>query len=592
MAGAPVNKAEGATTRIRPMLPAPRIPAFLLPALALAASGCSAGAAPEQAADLILTNARVYTVEEAKPWAQAVAIKEGRILAVGSAEEMDQHKGSATRVVDLKGRMLMPAFGDAHNHPIFGGLSYARCSLHKGKSVDDYRKIISGCVAKTPGTSVVYGVGWEDSLFPPNGVPRKEVLDAISTDRPLIFRSVGGHSLWLNSRALEMAGITRDTKDPPNGTIDRDPKTGEAVGGLQEAARELAYPLVPPPTQADLRNAISYNVSLFNSLGITSWRDAGLEWKPDGSSEVLDAYQAVRAEGKLNMHVAIDLKWDNARKLDQIPTLLRIADRAAALGFKAKSVKYYLDGVIPQQTAAMLTPYEGTSVKGSTQIPADVLASAVSALDAKGFQAHVHSIGDAAVRQALDAFAASRGRNGKLDARPMISHLNVIDPADQPRFGQLGAAAIFQPLWACDEPYMRLTIERIGQRRAGYIYPAGSVLRSAGMLAYGADWSVASANPMEGLEVALTRICPDAVNGKPLIASEGVTLPQAIKAYTINVAYVNRLEKETGSIAPGKSADLIVLDRNLFETPPTELAKVKVLLTLFKGKTVFGSFPG
>lgn len=550
-----------------------------MPAAALSAA--------DETADTILSNARVYTVETSQPWAEAVAIRDGKILAVGSVADIAARRGPQTEVVDLGGRLLMPAFGDAHAHPIFGGMSHARCALHSGRTVDDYRAIISACIAAAPDTGVIYGVGWEDSLFPPNGSPRKEVLDALATDRPLIFVSVGGHSLWLNSRALELAGITRDTPDPANGVIDRD-ASGEPSGALQEAAMALADAIVPAPTEADLQTAIAYTVEHFNSLGITSWHDAGVEFTADGGSSVIDAYRVVRDRGDLTMHVAIDLKWQNENTLDQLPALYRAQQTAADMGFVANSVKFYLDGVIPQQTAAMLAPYEGTDVRGESHISPDILDLAVTTIEAHGMQAHVHAIGDGAVREALDAFAVARAHNGPMDGRHMISHLNVIDPADQPRFGQLGVTAIFQPLWACDEPYMRLTIERIGPARAGYIYPANSVLKGGGRIAYGADWSVASANPLEGLEVALTRIAPGVTDAAPLIAGERVTLEQAVRAYTLDVAYVNHLDDRTGSIAAGKSADLIVLDHDIFTIPATDISKTKVLVTLFEGRAVFG----
>ena len=415
------------------------------------------------------------------------------------------------------------------------------------------------------------------------------MLDVLSTDRPLIFQSIGGHSLWVNSKALTTAGISRSTPDPVNGHIDRDAKTAEPIGGLQEAAMNLVNALVPAPTSTDMRNAIRYTARFFNSLGVTSWHDAGIDVAADGSSDTLDAYRAISEEGALTAHVAIDLKWQNSRSLEQIPALLHASQNARTMGLSANGVKYYLDGVIPQQTAAMLAPYAGTTERGTTQISPAILASAVTQFDKLGIQAHFHAIGDLAVREALDAVAVARKQNGKSDTRPMISHLNVVDPADQPRFGRLGVAAIFQPLWACNEPYMQLTIERIGPRRSGYIYPANSILKAGGMLAYGADWSVASANPLEGIEVALTRIAPGATEMKPLLVGERVTLDQAVRAYTANVAYVNHLDKETGTIAVGKSADLIVLDRNIFEIPSTEISHAKVILTLFRGRVVFGS---
>lgn len=572
----------------------PAIRRALAPLL-LTACGAAFAAAPvpamamaEGMADLIITNARVYTVDESRPWAEAVAIRDGRIIAVGTAKEVALQKGPQTRVVDLEGKLLLPSFGDAHNHPVFGGMSHARCALHSGKSIDDYRRIIAKCIAETPGTSVIYGVGWEDGLFPPNGVPTKDILDGLSTTRPLIFNSTGGHSLWVNSKALQLAGITRATRDPVNGKIDRDPKTGEPVGGLQESAQDLVAKIMPQTTAKDLQDAIAYTVRHFNSLGITSWHDAGIEWEEDGSSAVVDAYKAVADRGDLTVDVAIDLKWKNEKGLEQLPGLLKASQRARALGLTARSVKFYIDGVIPQQTAFMLKPYEGTQEVGAPQIPAGVLAAATTALDEQGMQSHYHTIGDAAVREALDAVASARRSDGKVDTRPMISHLNVIDPADQPRFATLGVTAIFQPLWSCNEPYMDLTRERIGPVRSQYIYPVGSVEKFGGRVAYGADWSVASADPLLGIEVALTRVAP---GGKlePLGAGEAVTLAQAVRSYTLDVAYVNHLDQETGSIAPGKSADLVVLDKDIFKLDPRRIHETRVVMTMFKGKPVYGA---
>lgn len=560
---------------------------------ALAACGGTPPPPQDGRADLLLRNARVYTVEANMPWAQAVAIRDGRIVAVGSDAEVARWQGEGTQVVDLGGRLLLPAFGDAHAHPVFGGISHSRCPLHDGATLEDYQRIIAGCVAKSPGDGAVYGVGWSDALFPPSGIPRKEVLDAVSGTRPLIFESVGGHSLWLNSKALAEAGITRDTPDPANGKVDRDPATGEPVGGLQEAAMALVASLVPPPTAAEREAAIAYTAEHFNSLGITSWHDAGIEYGADGASETLDAYRAVKDRGGLTAHVAVAIKWDNERGLEQLPDLVRASERAESLGLVSRSTKFYVDGVIPQRTAYMLAPYEHAGgERGRPQIGEDVLDPAVVELDGRGFQVHVHAIGDGGVREALDAFAAARAANGRDGGRHMVSHLNVVDPADQPRFGQLGVAAQFQPLWASHYDYMDLTRQAIGPLRSAYLYPAGSILRAGGRLAYGADWPVASANPLEGLQVAVTRTNPDDPASGPLLPDEAVTLEQALRAYTIDVAWVNRMDDRLGSIAPGKLADLVVLDRDIFEIPVEQIGRTKVLLTLFEGKPVFGELDG
>jgi predicted amidohydrolase YtcJ len=538
-------------------------------------------------ADLVLVHGRVYTVDDAKPWAEAVAVTGGKIVAVGSDTEVARHRGPRTRVVDLGGRMLMPAFGDAHDHPVFGGMSYARCSLHDGHTVDDYRRIIKACIARSPGSGTIYGTGWEDGLFPPDGIPHKEVLDALSSDRPLIFVNTGGHGSWVNSKALALAGISRSTPDPLNGKIDRD-ANGEPIGGLEESAQLLVEKLVPPVTPQDREDAIRYNVKLFNSLGITAWHDAMLEWQRGGTSLDLEAYKVVRDAGGLTMHTVMDIKWDNGRGLEQLPEIRKVSAAAKASGLTADGVKFFVDGVIPQQTAAMIAPYEGSADKGEAQIPLARLADAVTRIEAVGMQPHFHAIGDAAVREALDAVAAARKADGRNDTRPMISHLNVIDPADQSRFGQLGVTAIFQPLWAVNEPYMDLTKAKIGPIRSRSIYPEAGVLKGGGKIAYGSDWSVASANPLEGIETTITRMAPDGTR-EPLLPEQAVSLATALKAYTLNVAYVNHMDQTTGSIVPGKSADLIVLDQDLFRIKPREIHRTKVLVTLFEGREVFGS---
>jgi len=559
-----------------------------LTAFALLLAGTAGTAQARETADTILTNARIYTVDKKQPWAQSVAIRDGRIVAVGSAAAVARTKGANTRVVDLRGRLVLPAFGDAHAHPLFGALSHTRCSLHDGKSIADYTRIITKCVADTPGTGAVYGVGWEDSLFPPNGVPNKAILDAISTTRPLIFDSVGGHTNWVNSKALKLAGITKDTPDPVNGTIDRDPATGEPVGSLQESAQGLVAKLIPPPTDADIQNSVLYTAKLFNSLGIVAWNDAGVEFDDAGGSRMVDAYKAVKDAGKLTTYVSVSLKWKNERGMDQLPGLLKAAERANALGIPIHTVKFYVDGVIPQRTAYMLAPYEGSSERGAPQISPEMLKQAVTATDAKGMYAFLHAIGDGGVRISLDAVEAARKTNGARPTHHMVTHLNVVDPADQPRFGKLDTYAQFQPTWSSWYPYMELTEQQIGKKRMESIYPAGSIVRAGGKLAYGADWPVATANPLEGLEVAITRRVAGDPNAKPLIAAEGVTLTEAIESHTLNVATVNGMDKFTGSIETGKNADLVVLDKDIFKLPVTEISKAKVLVTVFQGKPVYG----
>jgi predicted amidohydrolase YtcJ len=329
----------------------------------------------------------------------------------------------------------------------------------------------------------------------------------------------------------------------------------------------------------------------FNSLGIVSWNDAGVEYDSNGGSAMVDAYKAVLDAGKLTSHVTVSLKWKNEQGMEQLPALLHAAERANALGIPTHTVKFYVDGVIPQKTAFMIAPYENSgNERGTPQISPELLKQAVTAVDARGMHAFLHAIGDGGVRISLDAIEAARKTNGAKKTHHMITHLNVVDPADQPRFGKLSTFAQFQPTWASWYDYMDLTVAAIGPKRAECIYPAGSIVRAGGKLAYGADWPVGGANPLEGIEVAMTRRTAGDPNAKPLLPAEGVSLKEAIASHTINVAYVNGLDKETGSIAIGKSADIVVIDKDIFKLPVYEISKSKVLLTLFKGKPVSGNW--
>lgn len=541
-------------------------------------------------ADLVFRNAKIYTVDTKQPWASAIAVRDGKIMAVGGESDVENWSGDATKVVDLGGKLLLPGFGDTHVHPMFGGLSYSRCSMHAGQSIQDYKKVIKKCVQETEAGSWVYGVGWKPGLFPPDGIPEKAILDSIESERPLVFRSTGGHSLWVNSKALELAGITRDTPDPVNGRIDRDPETGELLGGLQEAAKDIVSPYLPEPTFKQLQGALMYTSEHLNSLGITNFLDAGVSIEPDGSSAVIEAYKVVRSNGDLQAHVALAVTWDNEAGMEQLPVLLSAARNVSGSGLFSRTVKIYLDGVLAQRTAAMLEPYSDAKDElGEATLSPEVLNEIVRRFDAEGFQVMIHAIGDKAIRMALDAFEQARKDNGKTDNRHQITHAELITPQDALRFAELDVFASFQPLWSVMDEYMQMSAIRIGPERMQYVYPANSIIKAGARIVYGADWPVASANPLQGIEVALTRRAPGDPDAEPLLTSEAVSLVQALEAYTLAVAYVNHREDITGSLTVGKSADLIVLDQDLFTISVYEISKTKVLLTLFAGQAIYGS---
>lgn len=546
-------------------------------------------------ADLVLKNARIYTVDAARPWASSVAVRDGKITVMGDEDATAASIGTGTQVVDLHGHLVLPAFLDAHAHPVWGGLSYSRCPLFEGNTPADYQRLVAKCVAEQPGTGWVYGTGWRDGVFVPEGVPHKRLLDAVAPDRPVALSSVGGHSLWVNSKGLEVAGITRDTPDPPNGRIDRDAK-GEPIGALQESAIALIESILPPPNKREREAALRYGLKYFNGIGIVGWQDANVAARND-PTQVLQTYVSMQRKGELRAHVILALTWDNARGLEQIPELLAASRRLAAQGIEAKTVKFFLDGVLAQRSAALLQPYaDQEDFRGELQIKPAIYRAAIQQLDAQGWQVHVHAIGDRAVRETLDALEAAQERNthsqARRDNRHLISHANLIAPEDLPRLARLGATVVFQPLWARFDDYMRMTGVRVGPGRLRHMYPSASVLRAGGRVAYGSDWAVASANPLQGMEVALTHLEPGTSAGELLSPEERVTLEQAIAGYTLNAAYAMHKETVTGSIQPGKSADLVVLERDLFKLPVDRIARTRVLLTLFAGRPVHGDWAG
>ncbi|MCZ6779851.1 MAG: amidohydrolase family protein [Acidobacteriota bacterium] len=540
---------------------------------------------PVQPADLILRDGAVYTLDAVRSWARAIAVRDGSIVHVGSDETVRPFIGEQTRVVDLGGRMVLPAFQDVHIHPISGGLRATRCELGGMQTEKEYLEAIAEYAAAHPEEAWIQGGGWAMDAFPA-GIPSKRGLDKIVSDRPVSLRSTDGHSAWVNSKALEIAGITRDTPDPPDGRIDRDPETGEPVGALQEGAMRLVGKHITPPTLEERADALRYSLRMLNGYGITSIQDAS------ASEESLITYRHLDERGELTARVVASQWWERGRGTEQIPEMIERRERFTKGRLRAETVKIMQDGVMENFTAVVLEPYIGKpGVYGIPMVDPEALKEIVTQLDRERFQVHFHAIGDGAIRQALDAIEAARKKNGDSGRLHHISHIELFDPEDIPRFRELKVAANFQPLWAYADNYITdLTIPFIGSERSRWLYPIGSLLRSGAVIAFGSDWSVSTANPFEEIEVAVTRMGANGETTEPFLPDERINLPSALAAFTINAAYVNSLEEKTGSIEVGKLADLVVLDRNLFAIEPTEISETNVLLTLLEGQPVHGDF--
>ncbi|SNX65654.1 hypothetical protein SAMN06272735_7493 [Streptomyces sp. TLI_55] len=541
-------------------------------------------------ADLLFTGGPVLTPEGRT--ATAVAVSGGRITAVGRDQVLDL-RGPRTEVVDLAGRLLLPGFQDAHVHPVPAGLELTQCDLTGTRTAAETVAAVRAYADAHPERAWITGGGWSMEAFE-GGTPTKELLDAVVPDRPVYLPNRDHHGAWVNSRALELAGVTRDTPDPADGRIERDASgSGEPSGTLQEGAMQLVGRLAPAATPADRLAALLHAQRHLHALGITAWQDA-LVGDFLGMDDPAEAYLTAARDGSLTARVVGALWWDRERGAEQIPELV---ERRAALShgrFRAGTVKLMLDGVAETGTAALLDPYLdrcgcATANRGTSFIDPGQLPKYVTELDELGFQCHFHALGDRAVRDALDAIEAARTANGHRDTRPHLAHLQVVHPDDVPRFAQLGATANIQPLWAAHEPQMdELTIPFLGPERAAWQYPFGALLRSGARLAAGSDWPVSSPDPLEGIHVAVNRRAPDADGAPVFLPTERIGLTEALTAYTAGSAYVNHLD-DTGEVRAGALADLVVLDRDPFDAPPAEIAKTRVALTYVGGARVYAA---
>jgi predicted amidohydrolase YtcJ len=534
------------------------------------------------AADLVFRNGAVYTVDAARRWAEAVAIKAGRIVYVGTDRGAGPWVGPRTQVVDLQGKMLLPSFHDSHVHPASSGVELGECLLGDLTTVEQVLDAVRRYAEQNPRKPWIRGAGWQLPLFA-DANPHKSLLDKIVPDRPVYLAAADGHSAWVNSRALEVANITKATPDPKTGRIERDPATGEPTGTLREAASDLVARHLPGYTPEDYVAGLRRALAMANRFGITSLQDA------DVNERLLDAYAELDRRGELTARVVGAIYVEPAQGAAQIPRLRALRRKYHGRRLRATAAKIFADGVIEARTAALLEPYLGTdNDRGKAKLEPEVFKPLVAALDREGFQVHVHAIGDRAIRDALDAFEYARAKNGARDSRHHIAHLELFNPQDIPRFRRLGVVANFQPLWAFADPYIvKLTIPVLGPERSRWLYPIRSLAATGAVVACGSDWSVTSMNPLDAIQVAVTRRGLDEGQGPAWISEETVDLARMIAGYTINGAYVNFEESETGSIEAGKAADLIVLDRNLFEIPAREIHTARVLLTLLEGKAVY-----
>jgi predicted amidohydrolase YtcJ len=566
------------------------------PILALLASVLSAGAEAEEKAkaDVVLRNGKIYTADPARSVRQALAFTGNTIVAVGSDTDVAPLIGPKTKVVDLVGKLVLPGLIDTHIHPIIGALNGAKCGLAGVKAtIDTLKPVIQDCLAKDQGSADEWFEAAQLDNYGFSATAKD--LDTIEATRPVALWGNDGHTVWVNSRGLALLGVTAETPDIPGGKIVRD-GNGTPTGYFADRASIFVDEKIPSPPLDEKAALTAAELKRMSAYGITSLMDAFVTPAEEA------VWRKLYDTGRLPMRVrtAIYVADPSDDSDEAVARLVKVSkDSDVDPDFlHAGVVKVFADGVMeyPAQTAALLSPYldengKPTKHPGELYFDPQRFARLVQKLDAAGLTVHIHAIGDGAVRASLDAFASARAANGDKDNRHQMAHLQLVDPADFPRFKELGVIADFQLEWAKREPATEGPLEPyLGRDRYKYLYPAGSLHEAGAMIVGGSDWDVSSYNPFRAFQTGVTR-----AGGKaqcPLNIDERIPLETAIDAYTINAAYAMKHDKTTGSLEAGKRADLVVLDRDILTVDPETIEDTKVLATYLNGRLVHSAPPG
>lgn len=551
-------------------------------------SSAHAQAPAHRVADLVIRHATVWTVDPAHPRASAVAVVADTIVAVGTDAEIGAWIGRRTRVIEAHGRTLLPGFTDAHVHFLMGSFALARVALGDASNLTELRATLRGWQEKNPGTSWVLGRGWTYAMIGGDGMPSRRDLDEIFPDRPVILSSYDGHSSWVNSRALALAGITRDTPDPANGVIVHD-SAGEPSGALKEKASALVNRIVPTSSPEETKTALLTGLKYASSVGVTRVHSA------HGDFELLPLLDSLHAVGALSVRFDVGAFVDPPLLQPSFVAKIDSArQRYRGDWVSANLVKLMIDGVVESRTAAMLAPYTTDSTSsGALFWPVEAYTAAVTELDAKGFRVMTHAIGDRGIRTVLDAYASARRTNGPRDRIQRIEHVETIDTADIARFGRDGVIASMQPLHAYPEgagsegPWSRA----IGPDRASHAWLWKKIATGNGRLAFGSDWPVVTLNPWPGVQVAVNRQTENGAPPTGFVPSERLDVATAIAGYTIGAAIAGGREKKEGSITQGKLADFVLVARDPFTASPLQLASMKVDMTIVGGRVVYRRAP-
>ncbi|MGA2710955.1 MAG: amidohydrolase [Steroidobacteraceae bacterium] len=561
--------------------------AVVVTALSLGATSVALAADPR--ADMVLLHGKIHTEDASHDVVQAMALRGNTIVAIGTDQAMSALVGPSTRKIDLGGRVVLPGIIDAHTHPAESSQDLGKCSLDdRALTPSDIKSRVAACLKQQPGERTQW---FEVVMVNPSALTLTLAdLDSMLPDRPMLLSGSDGHTVWANSRALSLSHITAATKDPVGGHIERD-AAGRPTGTLRDNAADL--PLAAKPAASLEYEASQLNKALdsMRAIGITSVQDAAVD------DHTMQIYKRLYDQHRLNMRVRGSFHLKNlhepATVLIDKATKFRAKWAIDPEFLRADAVKIFADGVIeyPSQTASLLEPYldakgRPTKNRGPSYYTQDNLNQIVTAADAAGLTVHIHAIGDRAVRSALDAIADARRQNGDLDNRDQIAHLELVNPADFPRFKELGVIANFQLLWAQHDDYVdNATVKYLGPERSRYLYPARSLRDAGAKIAGGSDWGVSSFDAFAAMEHAITR--SEARGKPPLLPEQSLTLQDMVDAYTINAAFALKQDRTTGSIEVGKRGDFIVIDRDIFSMDPFDLHDTQVTATYLDGREVY-----
>ncbi|NQV42471.1 MAG: amidohydrolase [Candidatus Marinimicrobia bacterium] len=559
--------------------------------LAFAALLCTFSCTPkpfQEGADLIFKNGQIYTVDPDRRSVQAMALIQGRIVALGSDSSLNAFITEGTEVIDLGGKLVLPGFFDSHAHPVSATKQLYEANLYNLHGITEIQAALKAFRADHPEAKLIKGRGWSNADFPKRG-PDKKDIDAVIDDIPVSLSDEGGHAKWVNSKTLELAGIDEMTIDPAGGVVERYEASREPSGALREDAAGLVADLFPYYGFEELKKGLLAYQEMALAFGMTAAHDAYL----DVGIDEVPAYRSLEKENLLKMRFRAGLYVDPDQDMEQIQALIDERDADEGQLFRINSAKIFIDGVVEGSTGYLNESYDHLpDSKGKLLWDVERLNRVSAQLDQENFQIHVHAIGDGATRVMLDALEYVQSQNGIRDSRHAITHLQLVSPKDILRFHDLGVVALPQPYWfKKDSYYYNIQVPYLGLERADHEYPMASFFNAGVKVASSSDYPVTiPCNPLIAIELGMTRQeIGTRASSDVLWPEERVSLAEMIESFTINGAYADFLEAETGSLEVGKSADFILLDRNLFQIPVTEIHQVQVLATYFQGKPVFKS---